>query len=67
MESAGLPITALLAGLITMAPAFAQALELVATIEMPGVKGRIDHFAVDLKGQRLFMAALGNDTVEVLD
>ena len=67
MESAGIPITALLAGLITMAPAFAQPLELVATIEMPGVKGRIDHFAVDLKGQRLFMAALGNDTVEVLD
>src|SRR5437764_7402484 len=34
---------------------------------MPDVKGRIDHFAVDLKGQRLFIAALGNDTVEVLD
>jgi DNA-binding beta-propeller fold protein YncE len=48
--------------------AAAQApLELAATIEMPGVKGRIDHFAVDVKGQRLFIAALGNDTVEVLD
>ena len=67
MESAGLPITALIAGLIAMAPAFSQPLELVATIEMPGVKGRIDHFAVDLNGKRLFMAALGNDTVEVLD
>ena len=42
-------------------------LELVATIAMPGVKGRIDHFAVDLKGHRLFVAALGNDTVEVID
>ncbi len=42
-------------------------LEHVATIEMPGVKGRIDHFAVDLRRHRLFVAALGNDTVEVLD
>lgn len=42
-------------------------LELVATIPLPNVKGRIDHFAVDVKGERLFVAALGNDTVEVLD
>ncbi|TMH64085.1 MAG: hypothetical protein E6H57_16205 [Betaproteobacteria bacterium] len=42
-------------------------LELVATIPMPGVKGRIDHFAADLKRHRLFVAALGNNTVEVLD
>jgi len=47
--------------------AHGQSLELVATIPMPSVKGRIDHFAVDAKGQRLFVAALGNDTVEVLD
>src|SRR5262249_21549809 len=39
----------------------------VATIEMPGVKGRIDHLSIDLKRHRLFVAALGNDTVEVLD
>lgn len=42
-------------------------LEQVATIPMPGVKGRIDHLAVDIEGHRLFVAALGNDTVEVLD
>ena len=42
-------------------------LELVATIPLPNVRGRIDHFAFDVKGQRLFVAALGNDTVEVLD
>ena len=41
--------------------------ELVATIAMPSVEGRIDHFAVDVKGHRLFVAALGNDTVEVID
>ncbi len=34
---------------------------------MPGVEGRIDHFAVDTKGQRLFVSALGNNTLEVLD
>jgi DNA-binding beta-propeller fold protein YncE len=47
--------------------AAAAPLELVATIEMPGVKGRIDHLAADVKGGRLFVAALGNDTVEVVD
>src|ERR1035437_3622852 len=36
-------------------------------IELPNVEGRIDHFSPDLKGRRLFMAALGNHTVEVLD
>jgi DNA-binding beta-propeller fold protein YncE len=36
-------------------------------IEMPGVKGRIDHLSIDLKRHRLFVAALGNNTVEVLD
>jgi DNA-binding beta-propeller fold protein YncE len=42
-------------------------LELEATIPLPGVKGRIDHLAVDAKRNRLFVAALGNDTVEVVD
>ena len=42
-------------------------LELVRTIPMPGVEGRIDHMAADIQGQRLFVAALGNDTLEVLD
>jgi DNA-binding beta-propeller fold protein YncE len=42
-------------------------LELGATIPMPGVKGRIDHFAIDTRRDRLFVAALGNDTVEIID
>lgn len=42
-------------------------LELVATIPLPNVKGRIDHLAIDLKGNRLYVAALGNDTVEVVN
>jgi DNA-binding beta-propeller fold protein YncE len=39
----------------------------VGTIDLPGVEGRIDHLAVDMVAQRLFVAALGNNTVEVLD
>src|SRR5437667_2251240 len=42
-------------------------LKLVQTITMPGVEGRIDHLNVDVKGQRLFVAALGNNTLEVID
>src|SRR5215831_10408577 len=44
-----------------------QQLELVQTIALPDVRGRIDHLAVDLDGERLFIAALGNDSVEVID
>lgn len=39
----------------------------VRTIELPRVEGRIDHLAFDPVEQRLFVAALGNNTVEVLD
>ena len=42
-------------------------LALVATIPMPDVRGRIDHLDVDVTAHRLFIAALGNNTVEVLD
>jgi DNA-binding beta-propeller fold protein YncE len=44
-----------------------QVLSLKSRIDLPNVNGRIDHFSADLKGQRLFMSALGNHTVEVLD
>jgi DNA-binding beta-propeller fold protein YncE len=39
----------------------------VGSVPLPGVEGRFDHFAVDLEGKRLFVAALGNDTVAVVD
>src|SRR5579864_7796189 len=42
-------------------------LRLLQTVALPGVHGRIDHFDVDLAGQRLFMSALGNNTLEVFD
>jgi len=42
-------------------------LTLEKSIALPGVEGRIDHMALDSAGERLFVAALGNDSVEVLD
>jgi hypothetical protein len=44
-----------------------QVLLLKSHIALPNVKGRIDHFSVDVKGQRLFMAGVGNHTLEVID
>jgi DNA-binding beta-propeller fold protein YncE len=42
-------------------------LTLVRAIELPRVEGRIDHLALDPTGEKLFVAALGNNTVEVVD
>jgi DNA-binding beta-propeller fold protein YncE len=42
-------------------------LQLEAKILLGDVRGRIDHMAVDLKRQRLFIAELGNDSVGVVD
>ncbi len=42
-------------------------LRLVQTIPLPKVKGRIDHMALDDAGQRLFIAAFENNTIEVVD
>jgi DNA-binding beta-propeller fold protein YncE len=44
-----------------------QSLSLETHIPLPGVKGRIDHFSVDVKGRRLFVAAVDNHTLEVVD
>ncbi len=55
----------LFVGGVKMAPA--QSLTLERQIELPLVRGRIDHMAVDADGQRLFVAALGSDSLEVID
>src|SRR5205814_9707273 len=55
------------AWMVTVPVQTAAPLKLKQTIALPGVEGRIDHFAFDAAGQRLFVCALGNDTVEVLD
>jgi DNA-binding beta-propeller fold protein YncE len=39
----------------------------VGSIDLPGVEGRIDHLAFDAATQRLYVAALGNNTLEVFD
>ena len=62
--------TLFLAALILCGSAAGQdtpVLSLKSSIALPDVKGRIDHFSVDLKGQRVFMAAVGNHTLEVID
>ena len=42
-------------------------LQLKQTIPLPGVEGRIDHLDLDAANERLFVSALGNNSVEVLD
>ena len=59
--------------ILLLSPAFpvwgegSPPLMLAQTIPLSGVEGRIDHLALDSANQRLFLAALGNDTVEVID
>jgi len=52
---------------IAMQSSSTPPLTLVHTIELPRVEGRIDHLAFDAVGGRVFIAALGNNTVEVID
>ena len=57
-----------LAGPAACAPSPAPPpLVLERTIALPGVAGRIDHLAVDLVHRRVFIAELGNGTVEAVD
>jgi DNA-binding beta-propeller fold protein YncE len=49
------------------APAVPAPLVLKTTIPLPDAKGRLDHVGVDLKGNRLFLAEIGNGGVEAID
>jgi YVTN family beta-propeller protein len=69
-------IAAVLAGVAALANAAGQAsaqstntgtLELETKSPLGEVRGRIDHMAVDLKRQRLFVAELGNNSLGVID
>jgi DNA-binding beta-propeller fold protein YncE len=42
-------------------------LKQIGSVEMTGVEGRFDHFAADPQSHRLFVAALGNNTLEAID
>src|SRR5215467_2684721 len=56
--------------LLSTTVAWAQStapLKLERSIELPDVRGRIDHMSIDVQRQRLFVSALGNNTLEVID
>lgn len=42
-------------------------LQLAGAIPLPGIDGRIDHLSIDVKNRRLFVAVVGDGTVEVAD
>ena len=44
-----------------------NSLQLIETIPLQNVSGRIDHLSFDNKNNFVFVAALGNNTVEVVD
>ena len=44
-----------------------NSLKLIASITLPDVSGRIDHLSFDGKHQLIFVAALGNNTIKVVD
>ena len=54
-------------GSATAAAQAATLLRQAEAIALPNVSGRIDHFSADVSGRRLFISALGNHTVEVVD
>jgi DNA-binding beta-propeller fold protein YncE len=66
----GVTANLLVAITFSITPAMAQkteGLSLTSQIPLPGVKGRIDHSSVDLTRGRLFVAAVENHTLEVVD
>jgi DNA-binding beta-propeller fold protein YncE len=42
-------------------------LQVKKIISLPGVKGRIDHLDINLKDQIVYIAALGNNSLEIVD
>lgn len=44
-----------------------KTLKLVQTIPLEGKAGRFDHLALDAKGERLFVANLSNDSLDIVD
>jgi DNA-binding beta-propeller fold protein YncE len=59
-----------IASFISMACKIAEekpTIKLDQTVAMPNVKGRIDHLVFDAVGQRIFLCALGNGSLEIID
>src|SRR5438105_209999 len=68
-QKAGLRLAGVTIWLVaaTLSPAAEPPLTLERTIPLEKVSGRIDHMAVDVAGKRLFVAELGNGSVDVID
>lgn len=65
---AGIVFGTVLCGIALAAPADkSPPLTLEATLALPNTSGRIDHLAIDLTRKRLFVAELGNGSVDVVD
>lgn len=63
-------ILACTAGILSLAAAAQttpSAFRPARTIALHGVTGKFDHLAIDISGNRLFIAATGNNSVEVID
>jgi len=57
-------VAALLMVAISASAGGVPPLRLVQTIALPDVAGRIDHLSANLKGRRIFLAALEKNTLE---
>jgi YVTN family beta-propeller protein len=66
-SNALLALAALVIGTGIQSAADSASFELKAKIPLADVHGRIDHLAVDVARQRLYVAELGNDSVGVID
>jgi DNA-binding beta-propeller fold protein YncE len=64
---AGIVALSNVAGPASPQPVEPLPLKLEAKIPLGDVRGRIDHTAIDLERQRLFIAELGNDSVSIVD
>jgi hypothetical protein len=54
--------------ILAVPPSRADApLRLIQKIPLTNLEGRIDHLDADVKGKRLFVAGLGNGSLEVVD
>jgi YVTN family beta-propeller protein len=69
MPNIGWLMLGVIAGLWSFSVSAADTAPLILERKIPlgEVSGRIDHFALDSEGQRLFVAELGNNTVGIID
>ena len=67
LAARGIGYPMVVVAMILVSPAWGVSLVLEAKVALGEVRGRIDHLAVDVARQRLFVAELGNNTVAVVD